>query len=715
MNLASMLTALVLSMTASQTPPRPFHFENDITPILTRFQCNTSGCHGNAEGQNGFKLSVFGFDGNADFNAILKDARGRRVMFGSPEGSLLLRKASGTMPHGGGTRLKSGTREYAVLRDWIAAGAPFGESNVPKIASLRVEPTEKLMTMGSSQPLKVIARFADGYELDATHWAKYQTNHDGIASVSEDGVVTVGKVPGEVAVMANYLNTVAVFRAMVPQNVKVASPKLPEGNVIDKHVNARLRKLNILPSELADDATFLRRAHLDIIGTLPTAAETVAYLDDSRPDKRARLIDRLLDRPEYADYWALLWADVLRIDRQALGAKNAHNYYRWLHRNLAANVPFDRFVRDIITAEGPLESFPAGNFFKATAKPGEMANSIAQTFLGVRIACAECHHHPYDRWSQTDYFGMVSFFTPLSLGKSDRGDILEVAGDPTAKHPRTGDAIYAHALGVAMPEKNPIGDRRLILADWLISADNPWFAKNVANRLWAHLLGRGIIEPVDDVRDTNPPSNPELLDALVVEVKRAKFDLKQIIRLIATSQTYQRSAKPLPENEKDETSFSRARFRRVPAEVLLDMVSQATGIGERYGGMPAGTRAVELWDSKTQHYFLKLFGRPQRVSTCSCERNHEASVAQVLHLFNSPEIQRKLSHDRGHVAKLTAKHSSDAELVDALYLTILSRRPTSSELDQAVSILANNPAERRQVAEDLSWSLLNTLEFAFNH
>ena len=709
------LLVTLASVAATDAAPRPFHFENDITPILTRFQCNTSGCHGSAEGQNGFKLSVFGFDAPADYAALIKEGRGRRVNFAAVDGSLLLRKASGSMPHGGGTRLRVGSKEYETLRAWIRAGAPFGDPAAPKVVGLTIAPAERLMAMQATQPLRVTARFSDGYETDVTAWAKFQTNNDNIASVSEAGVVTANAVPGEVAVMASYLSQVVAFRAIVPRTAKVAFPTLDESNILDKLVNARLRKLNILPSPPADDASFLRRVYLDVIGTLPTLAETKAFLADRRADRRTRLVDALLERPEYADAQALVWADILRIDRDALGPKRAQAYQRWLTRSFAVNKPFDRFVRELVLAEGSLDEVAPANFYKAIAKPNEMASAVAQNFLGIRIACAQCHHHPYDRWSQDDYFGMVGFFAPLTVRKTDRGEVLETVGNPVTKNPRTALTVFAHALGTPMPAADPVGERRVAFADWLTADENPWFAKNLANRLWAHYLGRGIVEPVDDLRDTNPPTNPELLDALTREVKSLRYDLKKIARLIVTSQTYQRSSQPLPENESDETNFSRALFRRIPAEVLLDAVSQATGAPERFREMPTGARAVQLWDNKTQHYFLKLFGRPQRISSCSCERNQEPSVAQVLHLFNSPEIQQKLAHDRGTVAKLTAKRTSDVDLVNDMYLTFLSRSPSGRERDIAVSHLANHANERRQAAEDLAWTLLNSLEFVFNH
>jgi hypothetical protein len=696
--------------------PRAFHFENDIEPILSRFGCNSAGCHGNAEGQNGFKLSVFGFDPAADYSAITREARGRRVLFGAPEASLILAKPSGQVPHGGGIRLPKGTPEYETLRGWIAAGTPLGDPSAPHVASIRVEPRERILAMKSRQQLRVIARYTDGKEVDVTTFARFQANQEGIASVAADGLVSAGETPGEVAVMAAYLGAVDTFRGLVPRPGKIEPfPAFPANNFIDGFVLARLKKLNIAPSELADDAEYLRRVYLDVIGTLPTPDEVRRFFADSRPDRRALLVDELLERPEYADYWALMWADVLRVDRQALGHKRAYAFYRWIRDSVAKNKPFDQFARELLTAEGPLAESGPGGFYKVTTKPGELSSSLAQIFLGVRIACAECHHHPFDRWSQTDYYGMQAFFAPLSIKPSLHGEALVASGDPETKHPRTGAEIPPHALGMPAPANVPPGDRRLVLAAWMTAPENPWFARNLANRTWAHFFGRGLIDPVDDVRDTNPPSNPELLDALARHVVETKFDLKALVRTIAASRTYQLASKPNATNVKDAFSFSRAYFRRIDAEVLLDMVSQTTGVGERFGGSAPGVRAIQLWDSKVNHYFLKLFGRPQRVSACDCERIHEPSVAQVLHLLNAPEIQAKLGHERGSVAKLAHAHADDGRLVEELYLTFYSRLPTAWEREVAVAHLQRNAMQRRQAAEDLAWTLMNTLEFVFNH
>jgi hypothetical protein len=696
--------------------PRHFHFENDIVPLLSRFGCNSSGCHGSALGQNGFKLSVFGSDPTADYTALVKESRGRRVLAVAPEQSLFLTKPAGLVPHGGGVRIPAGSREYEMLRGWIAAGTPVGDPQAPHVVAVRVEPAERILDIKGEQQLRVVARFSDEREVDVTALARFQSNNDGLASVSAAGLVSAGQVPGEAAIMASYMGTVDIFRAVIPLAEKIASyPALPEHNFIDALVFRKLKKLNILPSEPASDAEYLRRVYLDVIGTLPTAAEARRFLADKRPDRRTRLVDELLQRPEFADYWALKWADLLRIDRQALGHKNAYGFYRWLRDGIAQNKPLDALAREVVTADGPLQENAPAAFYKVAGKPGEAASTFAQVFLGIRIACAECHHHPFDRWSQTDYYGMQSFFTPLSVRPSPRGEAVVAAGEPVSRHPRTGEAVFAHALGTAMPAANPKGDRRQVLAAWLTAADNRWFARNLANRAWAHFLGRGLVEPVDDVRATNPPTNPELLDALAKHLADAKFDFRQLVRAITASYVYQLSSRPNATNIKDEQNYSRALFRRVDAEVLLDMVSQTTGVPERFSGAPPGTRAIALWDSKVAHYFLKLFGRPVRASACDCERVHEPSVAQVLHLLNAPGIHAKLNHEAGAMARLARSQADDRALVSELYLTFYSRPPSESEERTALAYLKESADRRREAVEDLAWTLLNSLEFVFNH
>jgi hypothetical protein len=698
------------------TAPRVYHFENDVVPLFSRFGCNASGCHGKAEGQNGFKLSVFGFDPTADLAALTKEGRGRRVFASGPEHSLLLRKASGRVAHGGGVRIPQGSTEYETIRGWIAAGAPMGDSNAPRIAGIRIEPKERLLGMRSIQQLRVIAKKTDGREIDVTGHARFQSNNEGLAMVSANGLVATLDVPGEAAIMASYMGAVDVFQTLIPRAEPIAAyPAFPPNNFIDRLVIEKLKKLNIAPSEFCGDADYLRRAYLDVIGTLPTADEARRFLDDRRPDRRARLVDELLERPEYADYWALKWSDLLRVDRQALGHKRAYGYYKWIRDSVAANKPYDQFARELLTAEGPLGEVAPASFYKVVTKPGEAASTLAQVFLGVRIACAECHHHPFDRWSQDDYYGMTAFFAPVSMKSSAAAEMVMAGGESQARNPRSGAAIMAHALGSDMPQKLPSGDRRQSLAEWMTSPANPWFARSLANRYWAHFLGRGLVEPVDDFRATNPPTNQALLDALAKNLVDNHFDVKQLIRAITASRVYQLSTSPNATNERDEQNYSRALLKRIPAEVLLDMVCDTTGVPEKFFGVPPGSRAIQLWDSKVPHYFLKLFGRPVRVTACECERTAEPGVAQVLHILNSPEIHAKLTHEGGTIARLVNEKKDDGALVDELYLTFYSRYPDGKEKTVALGHMKKNAGQRRQAAEDVAWSMMNSLEFVFNH
>jgi hypothetical protein len=692
------LPLLLLSSSAPAPAADPLHFENDVLPVLGRHGCSASGCHGKAEGQGGFKLSVFASDPEADYAALVKEGRGRRLSPAAPDDSLLLRKGTGRAPHGGGTKLPFGGEDYRTLRAWVAAGMPFGAADAPRVVGLRVSPAERVLGQKAEQALTVTARYSDGSERDVTRHARFQSNAEAVAGVSAAGVVTTRDVPGEAAVMAAYLGEVGVFRVVVPRPGEAVKNALPQFNVIDTLVDAKLARLNVAPSPVCDDADFLRRAFLDLTGSLPTADEARAFLADPAKDKRARLVEALLARPGFADLWALRWADLLRVDRQPLGHQRAHLYYKWVRDAVAENKPFDEFARELVTAEGPPTEVGPANFFKVVTKPGEVAGTVSQVFLGVRIACAECHHHPFDRWKPSDYHGMAAFFAPGAV-----------------THPRTGKAIFAHALGTDMPAANPAGDRRVPLADWMTKPDNPYFARNLANRTWAWLLGRGLVEPVDDMRATNPPSNPELLDALAKFAVENGYDVRKLIVLITSSRVYQTSAAPNATNEKDDRNFSRAYFKRPDAEVLLDMIGQALGVPEKFPGSPGVTRAVQLWDSKARSDFLKLFGRPSRVTACDCERTREPSVGQVLNLLNSPDLQAKLTHEAGTVARLARGQKDDAKLAEELYLTFFARFPTASEDEAAAKHLRKHAANRRAAVEDLAWALLNSIEFLFNH
>ena len=699
---------------------RKFDFETDVAPLFSRYGCNSAGCHGKAEGQNGFKLSVFGHDVRGDYEAVTIAGRGRRIFRGSPDYSLLLLKAAGELPHSGGERMAPGSHGYETLRQWIVAGAPFGEeADHASVVRLEMSPAERVMAIHASQQLRVVAVFSDGRRSDVTHLAAFQSNNDALARVDEEGLVTAGRLPGQSAIMARYLDATQIFRLVVPRPGSTSdTPYPPAHNFIDEAVHANLKRLNLRPSDLADDATFLRRAYLDIIGTLPTAAEAREFLARKDPGRRAQLVDALLERPEYADYWALKWADLLRVDTAKLGRPGAYQYYRWIRNCLLENKPFDAVCRELVAAEGPLSESPAGHFFKIVKRPGDMASSISQVFLGVRIACAECHHHPYDRWSEDDYFGMQAFFQTVAARKAGAEELIVATGNPSAKNPRTGKDIFANPLGEKAPVEAPgeEASRRQALAEWLTAADNPWFSHNLANRMVAHFFGRGLVEPVDDVRATNPASNPELHNALARHVVDMKFDMKAIIRTLTASRTYQLSSHPNETNKTDEQNYSRALFKRISAEVLLDAVCQTTGVAEKFDSVPAGYRAIQLWDNQVPHYFLRLYGRPMRASACECERNGEASIAQVLHLMNSPRINAKLAHENGALARLVRVSLEDDQLVEALYLSFFARRPTDAEGSRARSYLKMAGSDkRREAAEDLAWSMMNSLEFVFNH
>ncbi len=708
-------TAIALVLVRDSVVTRPFHFERDIVPILSRYGCNASGCHGKAEGQNGFKLSVFGFDPPADFVALLQESQGRRVSLARPAESLLLTKATGRVPHGGGARLQIDSVEYRMLHDWIAAGSPFGRADAPLAVSVKLSPGSRRMRFGESQPLQLTATYSDGEKIDVTPLAKFQTNNEGLATVDEQGRVTVGHTPGDVAIMAAFAGHVDVFRVLIPQTVSTEGvPRPPVQSRFDELVDAKLTQLGIVPSGLCSDSDFLRRASLDIIGTLPTAAEARAFLVDTSPSKRARLVDDLLKRPEYADYWALQWADLLRVDREKLGAKGAYQFYAWVRQNFRENRPLDELARGLLTAEGLLSEQPAGYWYKVLVQPNERANSTAQVLLGVRIECAQCHHHPFDRWSQDDYFGMQALFAQTAFKPSSRGELLFTLDKaPETKHPRTNAVVPPHVLGEAQRPITDEHDRRQVLADWLAAGSNPWFAKNLSNRLWAHFIGRGIVEPVDDVRLTNPPSNPELLEALAEKLIASRFDLHEMIRAITACRTYQLSSEPNATNRGDEQNYSRALLRPMEAEVLLDAVCQVTGVPEKFDNVPAGVRAIQLWDSHVPHDFLKTFGRPVRATACTCERVSEPSVAQVLKLMNSPSLQAKLTHAEGNVVRWTRLDAAAA--VEQMYLTFFQRFPDDRERQHAIDQLSAGGDVRQRAIEDLAWSLMNSTEFLFQH
>ena len=697
------------------TSPQPISFRNEVMPILTKARCNTGGCHGKAEGQNGFKLSIFGFDVQSDFESIVLESRGRRVTPLTPDQSLLYLKGSARVPHGGGRRVEpDGFRDRLLLR-WISEGAkldPDG-SDVARVVSIEIEPTNQILLAGESQQLRVTAIDVTGLRRDVTTEAEFESNAASIAEVDEHGLIQASDIPGAAAILVRYLGHVSVCRITLPRP-DVTFQRPAEHKFVDGHVWDRLTELGIEPSNLADDATFLRRVSLDTIGTLPTANEARSFLADQSPNKRATLIDTLLDRDEYADYWTMKWLDILRADQLIVTPQGTVAMQRWLRNNFARNRPFDAIARDLLIVQGNTAEEGPGSFYKILKKPDEAARSISQLLLGVRIECAQCHHHPSERWSQSDYTALAGFFTGIKLKKLPNGEQAIVSlGGKDLPHPRTGEIVAARALGAEPADFSNVSDRRRVLADWVTAPDNPFFARTIANRLWAHYFGRGLIEPIDDLRATNPATNEPLMQALTQHMLDVKFDLKAFTKTLLNSRVYQLSAETNPSNDDDQQNFSHATWKSMPAEVLLDAISQTAGVPEKFNGWPEGYRAIQVWDNRMPNYFFRIFGRPVRATVCECERSGEPSISQALHLLNSPEIAEKIAHRHGRARKLAASELSPDKIIEEFYLTTLSRFPTTAE--QQLMQQAFGSGDRAAATEDILWALMNSKEFVFNH
>lgn len=689
----------------------PVDFANDLLPLFSKLGCNNGGCHGKASGQNGFKLSVFGFDAAADFDALVKEGRGRRLFASNPESSLLLGKATGAVPHGGGQRVKLGSPDYDVLLAWIRQGTPIAHVGSPTLLKLTVSPNDRVMDVASRQQILATAHYSDGSVRDVTAAAGYASNAPLIADVDRQGLVRTGRVPGEAAITVHYMGQVASVQLQLPRAAQSTPFDFPIQNAVDELVLAKLKKMQLVPSELADDATFLRRVWLDTIGTLPSSEEAREFLADRNPDKRAKWIDRALERPEYADYWALIWSDILLVDRQKLGERGAYELHRWLREQFVRNRRYDEWVAELITATGNSGTNGPANLFRAVETSEELARTVSQAFLGVRIECAQCHHHPFEKWSQDDFYGLSGFFNGLERKPIAPGRVLVYhAGLRETRIPLSNKLVPTRPLdGTIFTDAG--SDPRRTLAQWLVAAENPWFAKLVANRLWKHFLGRGLVEPEDDLRSTNPPTNEPLLALLADRLVMAKFDLKALMRLILNSRTYQLASVTNSTNRDDEQNFSHHYVKRLPAEVLLDAICRATGEPESFPGRPPGTRAIELWDNRLPSYFLEIFGRPERTSPCECGRSSEPTMSQALHLMNAPEVEIKVSSATGRVARLVKSDLSDEAIVDELCLAALGRTPRESERLIARKLFASSA--RQQAAEDFLWTLLNSYDFLF--
>jgi hypothetical protein len=698
---------------------RAIDFKTEIEPMLSRLGCNAGGCHGKASGQNGFKLSLFGFDTAFDHEAITREARGRRIFPASPTNSLLLRKATGQAPHGGGKRLNPDGEEYQLLRRWIEAGAPASTPGAARVARLRVHPSDRVLRDGEKQQLAIVAEYDDGTQRDVTRQAEYFGNLDVVATVDHDGLVEARQQSGEAAIMARYLGQVAVFRAIVPHGEPLSSiPDFKPNNYIDELAVTRWKKLGLRPSPLADDSTFLRRVTIDLCGRLPTADEARAFLADERSDKRARLIDRLLDSPDYPAYFAMRWGSILRNSNLAGSTQAAYAFHDWIKDQIARNRPYDEFVRGIVAAAGEWRDAPAINWYwqMRDDQLHQVTADTAQVFLGIRLQCARCHHHPYERWGQEDYYGLSGFFTRLGRKSFGEPPPYYAAGNVTTgeKDPRTGKTPEPKYLDGPVATFSAEDDPRHALVDWMARPDNPFFARALVNRLWGHFLGRGLFHEVDDMRDSNPPSNPEVLDALAKDFIKHKFDVKHMIRTILNSRVYQLSSEPMDTNRKDHQNFARFYGRRLIAEVFFDAVNQVAGAKANFSGVPSDARAVDLPHEGFGSYFLDTFDRPRRVSGCECERSSGATLSQVLLLANSDEVENKLRGADGRLSKLIKEKKATKEIVEELYLSAYARRPTKAEMEK-IDAYVGKQTDRQQALEDVLWAILNSKEFMFNH
>jgi hypothetical protein len=708
------------------------NFTNQVVPIFTKLGCNAGGCHGKASGQNGFKLSLLGFEPDFDYNVLVKEARGRRLMPAAPDSSLLLLKATGQVPHGGGKKFDKTSEEYKIIRLWIALGMPMGQETDPVVTKITLFPEHRVLPKQSRQQLTVYAHYSDGKVEDITRRAQYETNEVEIAAVEPDGLVSTLSGTGQAAIMTRYQGHVAVFRATVPLGVEIPKYAFDPRNFIDKLVLKQWEELGMVPSELASDEQFLRRVYLDITGTLPTPAELKAFLSDSNPAKREKIVDALLERPEYAYFFANKWADVLRVKRgnQAARAYGTFSFHNWIFEAVSTDKPYDEFVREILGASGDEGRNPPTVWYKDINNPEQFVDNASQVFLGLRMACANCHHHPYEKWSQDDYWGLAAFYSRVGKksvpvpgaqqqGQQGQRQLVYVMNNGNVVNKRTGKPAIMRSLEGDEFTASTGHDPRHDLADWMVNPKNPFFARAVANRYWAHFLGRGIVDPMDDMRVTNPPSNPQLLDALADELVKNKFSLKSLIRTICTSRTYQLSSTPNEFNKHDKQAYARFYPKRMSAEVLYDAVNQITDSPGTFNGIPkdrnAPNRAIMLPDESYQSYFLDVFGRPQRLTACECERAGEANLAQSLHLLNSDEVQAKLNRGSGRADALAKDSRPDSEKVDELFIWAIGHKPNERQKQLAMANIAKYSKTKREAYENILWALVNSKAFQFNY
>ena len=702
---------------------RKISFQQDVMPIMTAAGCNTGSCHGSARGQDGFMLSLFGYDPKGDYHRLTREQSGRRLNLALPEESLLLTKAIGSVPHTGGKLFEKDHPFYATLLEWIEDGAEYDPDDIALPVKIEVEPKQYVLKGERVKvPLTVKAIYSDGTDRDVTTLSNYTTSNDNSVGIHATSGEARSKNRGEAFLMARFHTFTEGTQAIViPKDLKYEKPNTPAFNYIDEHVHAKLHKLRMVPSELCSDEVFLRRVFLDVVGMLPTVEERAKFLADKNPKKREALVDDLLSRKEFTEIWVMKWAELLQIrstgnNSNQVSYKAALLWYEWLRDKIASNTPFNEVVYELLSAQGGTFANPMTNYFKLEADVMKVTENVAQVFMGTRIQCAQCHNHPFDRWTMEDYYGFASFFSQIKRKRGeDPTEQIVFDGNGEIQNPVTKKNAIPQYLGgeVAKVENQT---RRAAVAKWLTEPDNPWFSKNVANIMWSHFFGIGIVDPVDDVRISNPATNPELLEALGKKFTEYNFDMRKLVRDICTSRTYQLSTRTNESNRTDETNFSHALIRRIRAEILLDVLAQATDTKNKFRGLPLGARATQIADGNTSTFFLTTFGRATRKTVCSCEVKLEPNLSQALHLLNGETTHRRIQQG-GIIRKAVQEKKEPMQVVNELYLRCLGREPTPTEKDQLKKFFDDNKDEKEvgKIMEDVFWAILNSKEFIFNH
>jgi len=703
----------------------PVSFTNDVMPHLLKAGCASGNCHAKPEGQNNFKLSVFGYDPRHDYEEIVRDNRGRRIFAAAPEDSLLIKKATGAIPHEGGKRIAPGSEAYQALTNWIRQGTRFSLPDEARLLSITATPRPDRYKKADRQQLKVTARYSDDTTRDVTALSEYLSQNAEIASVSDTGEVRVGSLSGEGVLVVRYMSHVDIARITVPSDEVLPESlytSLPVHNEIDTLVYARHRKLGLLPSATCSDEEFLRRASLDLSGRLPSAQQARDFIQDQQPDKRTKLIDRLLEDPNYADHWAVKWGDLIRPNPARVGVKPVYLLDEWIRDSFRRNKPYDQMVRELLTAQGSSHQYGPVAMLRDKRDPVDASAFVSQIFLGVRLDCARCHHHPSEKWTQEDYYQLAAFFAQMK--RKGQGISAPISGEPEYWWYGGKGSVTHPVTEAVMTPKPPQGpempyvegqDPRDRLMDWMTGSDNPFFAKAIVNRIWSDLLGRGMVDPVDDFRVSNPATNEPLLEWLAQDFIAHGFDLKHLLRTIASSHTYQLSSTPNEYNIADTQNYSRFLKRRMSAEVLLDAVNDIASVKDEFQGLPPGSRAVQTWNHKLPSDFMDAFGRPNASLECPCERDRKSSVVQALHLMNSSKLQAKLDSSDSRIRQLAKRDISEIELITEVYLSTYNRMPDEMELRTALRFFSAAGSTRQSAAEDLAWALINSAEFVFNH